>query len=437
MGKLALTGGEPIRTEPFPAYNTIGPVEKKAAMEVLDTGNLSQFIGAWHEDFFGGPQVRSFEKEWGKIFGTEFTVSVNSATSGLYAAIAACGIGPGDEVIVSPYTMTASAIAPVIFGAVPVFADIDPDIFCLDPTSVEQRITPRTRAIVVVHIFGQPADMDNIMAIAAKHDLFVIEDCAQSPTAMYKGIYSGTIGHCGIFSLNYHKHIHTGEGGMIVTDHADMAEKLQLVRNHGEAAVEGKGCGHLADILGFNFRLPEIEAAIGKAQLKKLHGLIEARIRNAAYFADRLGELPGLTPPVVRDDRTHVYYCQPFKFRHEEFGVHRNSFVEAIKAELPKTLLRETTPLMTAGYVAPLYLQPLYQTRKLACSFNCPRYQGEVSYEKGLCPVTERMHFEELITHEFMRPSMEERDMADVVKAFYKVFDNMDELVEWERNAKA
>ncbi len=436
MAKLALLGGAPVRTEPFAAYNTIGDEEKAAVLKVLDSGNLSQFIGAWHEDYFGGPRVREFERAWSATFGVKHTISVNSNTSGLIAALAACGIGAGDEVIVSPYTMTASAVAPAMLGAVPVFADIDPDIFCLDPESIKERITARTKAILVVHIFGQPADMDPIMAIAERHKLAVIEDCAQCPTATYKGRYAGTIGHCGIFSLNYHKHIHTGEGGMVITNDPDLAERLQLVRNHGEAVVEGKGCGQLSEIMGFNFRMPEIEAAIGIEQLKKAPALIERRVANAAFFAERLGGLAGFTPPKIQKDCSHVYYCQPFKFDRQAVGVHRNSFVAAVKAELPPTILRETTPLITAGYVRPLYLQPLYQQRTVRCSFNCPRYDGQVSYGRGLCPVTERMHFDELLTHEFMRPSMSEKDMADVMAAFHKVYENREELRQWEVNGQ-
>src|SRR3989338_7004420 len=179
--RLALLGGPPVRTRLFDAYNTMDYHEKRAVMKVLDGGNLSQFLGAWHADFYGGPNVREFEKKWAKLMGAEHAIAVNSCTSGLYAAIGACGLGPGDEVIVSPYTMSASAIAPLIYGAVPVFADIDPEIFCLDPASVESKITSRTKAIVIVNIFAHPADMDRILAIARRHRLSVIEDCAQSP----------------------------------------------------------------------------------------------------------------------------------------------------------------------------------------------------------------------------------------------------------------
>jgi dTDP-4-amino-4,6-dideoxygalactose transaminase len=428
MNKLALNGGTPVRTKLFPAYNTIGEEEKAAALRVLDSGNLSQFLGAWHKDFFGGPEVRAFEENWSQAFDCKHSISVNSNTSGLITAIGACGIQPGDEVIVSPYTMSASALAPILYGGVPVFADIDEDNFGLCPISVASKITPRTKAILVVHIFGNPAKMDEIMEIARRHNLKVIEDCAQAPLAEYKGRKVGTIGDLGVFSLNYHKHIHTGEGGVITTNDDFLAERCQLIRNHGEVAAEAKGVTDFTNTYGQNYRLTEIQAAIGTEQLKKLPGLLEQRLENAGFLARKLGGLNGISAPRVEEGARHVYYVQPFKFSEAELGVHRNRFVEAIKAEIPSAVLREDTPLIGAGYVRPLYLQPLYQKRAATCSFNCPKYEGKVSYEKGLCPVTERMHFDELFTHEFMRPGMTKSDLDDVVRAFEKVAENVAEL---------
>jgi|YNPMSStandDraft_2_1061718.scaffolds.fasta_scaffold03421_2 dTDP-4-amino-4,6-dideoxygalactose transaminase len=426
--KLAIKGGKPIRTELFPAYNTIGEEEKRAVLKVLESGNLSQFLGAWHKDFYGGPMVQAFEKLWAETFGVKYAITVNSNTSGLFAAIGACGIQPGDEVIVSPYTMTASALAPIIYGGVPVFADIDEDNFGLSPESIEARITPKTKAILIVHIFGNPAKMDEIMSIAKKYNLKVIEDCAQSPMATYKGKYVGTIGDVGVFSLNYHKHIHTGEGGVITTNDDKIAEKLYLIRNHGENVVESKGVSDLVNTYGFNFRMTEIEAAIGIEQLKKLPKLLEERLRNAQFFNEALGKIEGIEPAKVEPHSRHVYYVQPFKFKKEVFGVHRNVFINAVKAEIPSAFLREDTPLIGAGYVRPLYLQPLYQQRATLCAFNCPRYDGKVDYSKGICPNAEKMHFEELFTHEYMRGNMSEQDLQDVVDAFYKVAENIDEL---------
>lgn len=210
--KLALLGGpKTIQTE-FKRYNPIGEEEVRAAKEVIESGVLSQYLGVWHEDFYGGPKVKEFERQCAEYFGVKHAVTVNSWTSGLVAAVGAIGVEPGDEVIVTPWTMSASATAILHWNAIPVFADIDPETFNLDPKSVEANITPYTKAIMAVDIFGQSADMDALMAIAAKHGLKVISDTAQAPGALYKGKYAGTLAHVGGYSLNYHKHIHTGEG---------------------------------------------------------------------------------------------------------------------------------------------------------------------------------------------------------------------------------
>ncbi|HUK92848.1 MAG TPA: DegT/DnrJ/EryC1/StrS family aminotransferase, partial [Methanomicrobiales archaeon] len=157
MGNLAINGGEPVRKTPYPAYTTIGEEEKRAVLDVLGTSVLSKFLGTWSPEFYGGPMIQGLEREWAARFGVKHAVSMNSATSGLYAAVGAAGVGPGDEVIVSPYTMSASATAAVVYGGIPVFADIDPDIFCISPESIEGLIGPSTKAIIVVDLFGHPA----------------------------------------------------------------------------------------------------------------------------------------------------------------------------------------------------------------------------------------------------------------------------------------
>jgi perosamine synthetase len=428
MSKLALKGGNPVRSTLFPAYNTIGEEEKKAVMKVLDSGNLSQFLGAWHPDFLGGPTVKAFESDWCKAFGVSYAISVNSNTSGLFTAMGAIGVKPGDEVIVSPYSMSASAIAPLVYGGIPIFADIDPITFCMDPKSIEACITPRTKAILVVHIFGHPADMDAIMSIAKKHEVYVIEDCAQAPMAKYKGKFVGTIGDLGIFSLNYHKHIHTGEGGVIVTDNDYLADRCQMIRNHAENVVAPKDVQDLTNLFGFNYRMTEIESAIGIEQLKKLENLLEARISNVKFLNERLFQFEALTlQPELTDSSVHTYYIHPIKYNKEISGIERSLFVDALKAELPSAILRETAPLIGGGYVKPLYLQPIYQ-KKAAWAFDPLLNKADVEYNIGLCPVAEKMHFEELITHEFMRPGMAISDLEDVVDAFEKVFENIQEL---------
>ena len=189
MKKLAISGGKPVRSKKnyFPSASPIGKEELQAVTRVVKSGALSKFIGAWDPLFFGGPEVRAFESEWAKKINVKYALTSNSATSSIIMALGAIGIEPGDEVIVSPYSMCISATAPLFWGAVPVFADIEPEYFCLDPKSVEAAITPRTKAIIAVDLLGQAHDADAINAIARKHKLKVISDSAQAPGATYKG----------------------------------------------------------------------------------------------------------------------------------------------------------------------------------------------------------------------------------------------------------
>lgn len=441
MTKLALLGGPKTRTRPFPAYRTIGAEEKAAVNRVLDSGCLSKYLGAHHEDFMGGPEVRAFEAEWANAMGAKHALAVNSASSGLHAAIGAAGVGPGDEVIVTPWSITVSATAPMVFGAVPVFADLDPNTWTLDPASIAARVTPRTKAIIVVHIFGQAADMDPIMRIAAEHGLTVIEDCAQAPFALYKGRPVGTLGHMGVFSLNYHKHIHTGEGGVVTTNDDRLAERVALIRNHAEAVVAARGVTDLNNMLGFNFRMGEIEAAIGRCQLAKGRGLIAARLDNVRRLEARLKGLPELRIPSPREGDYHVYYVHAFRFDVRAAGVSRDLYVEAVKAELPLTEGREGEGvLVRAGYVKPIYLQPMF--REQICfggthfPFQGPHYGGKQNYRPGLCPNAEAANAD-IIIHELIRPPMTDADIADVAAAFQKVHDNLDELRELARTREA
>lgn len=433
MSILAIKGGEPVRKKLFPPYKVIGEEEKKEVMRVMDSGILSRYLGCWHQDFYGGPEVQAFEKEWALYYGVKHAVAVNSATSGLQAAVGALGISPGDEVIVSPYTMSADISAILLYGAIPVFADIESEYFCLDPKSVRERISPATKAIMITDIFGMPYNVEEINAIAREYSIPVIEDCAQAPGAMYRGKYAGTLGDVGIFSLNYHKHIHTGEGGIVVTNDDQVAERLRLIRNHAEAVIEDKGEKDIVNMIGFNFRLTEMQAAIGRVQLRKLKRLLEDRISNCNYLAEKLSALPGIKSPPVRPGATHAYYIQPFLFDENIVGVDRNTFIDAVKAELPATEMRELEgQQIGVGYMKPLYLLPLFQKRiafgKSGYPFTLIQKSSFVSYKKGICPVVERLFEKELFTHEFMRPPATQADLDDVVKAFVKVYEHKNEL---------
>jgi perosamine synthetase len=416
MEKLAIEGGTPVRSSPFPEYRTIGAEEKAAVAEVMDSGVLSAFLGTWSEEFLGGPRVRQLEHEWARYFGAAHAVSMNSATSGLFAALGAAGVGPGDEVIVSPYTMTASAVGPLIYNAIPVFADIDPDTFCLSAETIRSRLTDRTKAIVVVDLFGHPAPMDQIMSLARERGILVIEDAAQAPGAKLNGRFAGTLGHMGVFSLNYHKHIHSGEGSVVVTDDASLAERLQLIRNHAEVVLQQKGSTDLNNMLGFNYRMTEIEAAIAAEQLKKLRDLLDRRIARADRLTHLLAETPGIRPPVVARGATHAYYLYTMRFDRDQIGVARREFTRA--------LLAEGIPV-NEGYVEPIYLQPLYQQRILfggtGSPWTDPAYGGDVSYDRGICPVAERMHFEEVIYTNVVHAQTGEADIDDIAAAIDKV----------------
>jgi len=423
MPKLAINGGPKTIKKPFPRYNAIGKEEIRAAMETLKTGKLSGFFGSWNEQFYGGPKVREFEQAWARHFGSKNAVSCNSLTSGLIAAVGALGIEPGDEVITSPWTMTATATAILIWNAIPVFADIEDKTFNLDPESIKKNITPRTKAIIVPNIFGHAARLDEIMAIAKKHKLYVIEDSAQAPNAKYKNRYAGTIGHIGGFSLNYHKHIHTGEGGMMITDDDFLAERMRLIRNHGEAVVGSKGEKNLCNIIGFNFRLGEIEAAMGLPQLKKIKIITDERTKAGRTLTQKLKGLKGLILPEEQAGCTHVFYIYPLKYNAQETGVSREKIVKALQAEGIPWIYE---------YYQLLHLQPIYQ-KKIAYGrrgfpWVSPFYKGAVSYKKGICPNAERFYEKDLICLQICQNNYTSKETDLVAKAFQKVWNNLNEL---------
>jgi dTDP-4-amino-4,6-dideoxygalactose transaminase len=422
MEKLALHGGTPVIDKEFKKYNPLGKEELNAAKEVIDSGVLSKFLGCWHEDFYGGPKVQEFEIEAAKYFGVKHAVTVNSWTSGLVAAVGAIGIEPGDEVIVSPWTMSASATAILHWNAIPVFADIDIDSYNLCPDSILQNISSQTKAIMVVDIFGQSADMDVIMEIAKKHKLKVISDTAQAPGALYGDKYAGTCADVGGFSLNYHKHIHTGEGGILVTNDDDIAERLQLIRNHAEVVVSDKGVTNLTNMVGHNFRLGEIECAMGIEQLKKLKGLVQSRQLLAETLTEGLKSLEGLKTPAQFNNRTHVYYVYAMQLDLELLKVSRQKIAKALAAE---------GVIISSGYQN-IHLIPMYQ-RKIAfgskgfpwSSEFCKR---EVSYDKGICPNAEYLNDNSYIGFGMCVYDLTLEDIKLIIKSFHKVWKNLDNL---------
>ena len=423
--KLALLGGPKTIMDPMPLYSSFGAEERAAALEVLDSGVLSKFIGAWSPDFYGGEKVQAFERAWEKYFGCRHAVSVNSATSGLICALGALDLEPGDEVIVSPWTMSADGAAILMWNAIPVFADIEERTFGLCPDSIRRNLSPRTKAILVSDIHGHAARLDEIMAIAREHNLKVIEDAAQAPGAKYKGRFVGTVADIGVFSLNYHKHIHTGEGGMCVTNDPHLAERMQLIRNHAESVVGKKGVTNIANMIGFNFRLGEIEAAMGMKQLEKLGSLAASRTRVCLKLMEGLRDLPGVRLPIIERDCSHVFYIFPLLLDLEALGVSRARLAQALRAE--------GVPVVMEGYVN-VHLLPIFQKKIAYGQSGFPWKMGaaesSVSYHPGICPKAEKFHAETVMSLTPCSHRYDEDDVELVVAAFKKVWSGLDQLRE-------
>ena len=421
--KLALLGGEKIIQTPFKKFNRIGSEEIKAVNGVLESGVLSSFIGDWEPDFFGGKKVLEFEKAWSDYFNVKHSITVNSWTSGLICCVGALDIEPGDEVIVPTWTMAATASCVLVWNAIPVFTDIDPRTFNIDPKKIEEKITKRTKAIQAVDIFGLSADMNEIMAIAQKYNLKVISDTAQAPGAMYNNKKAGTIAHIGGFSLNYHKHIHTGEGGVIVTDDDDLAFRMKLIRNHADAVVGGKEIENINNLIGFNFRLGEMECAIGIEQLKKLDSIIASRIHAANRLTEGICNFEGLTTPFIPEGSTHVYYNYPLRVDEEKIGVSAKIICEALAAE----------GFSCGNSYINVHKYPTYQQKIAYGTKGYPWIDGEdisqVSYEDNSCPVAEGYRRGEgYIGADFCNYEFNDDEIDLYIACIQKVWDNLNDL---------
>lgn len=401
----AILGGKPLIANGLPPYNTIGQAEIAAAMDVLETGVLSGFVASPGPDFLGGRYTLALEQAFCQHFDCRYAVSMNSATSGLHAALAAADVGPGDEVIVSPYSMAASATAAVMCGGTPVFVDVEADTYCLDVKLVEAAITPRTKAIMAVNIFGQPADLGALRGLADQHGLILVEDNAQAPAARYGQHWTGTVGDMGVFSLNRHKTMQCGEGGVVICNDDRLAHRLRMVRNHGEAVLpewKAEDCFEGDEsVIGYNYRLTELLAAIALPQFERLESLNRARIDLADYLAQRLIAFDFLQPAIIRKGCTHVYYLYPIRLDPARLGISRNLFLHAMRAE----------GMPVANYVRPLYRLPLYRKRcgDLAC------------YRPENFPVIERLWQEQMVVTQICRPPLNSTHIDLFVAAIERI----------------
>jgi len=451
MEKPALLGGNPVRSKPFSSRPFVDSREEEAVIEAIRQGLFSRFVGSplpgtrellratskelleinEPYSFFGGPNVRRFEAAWAEYHKVPFAIAVNSATSGITAALMAMNVGPGSEVITTPLSFTATATAIVVANAVPVFVDIDPETLCLDPQAVAKAISPQTRCIVPVHWCGNAGDLSRLMDVAHEHELMVLEDSCQAPGTEYKSKYLGSFGTAGVFSFSEPKNVMTGEGGMIVTSDPIIAEKCRLIRNHGEVIPNiDDPDDFIVNAIGYNFRMTEITAAIGWVQTAKLKEANEIRNKNYTYLRRCLADIADsyLRPQHLTHPETYYAYTAAFRWIDEDGGLLRDAVALALRAE--------GIPVAT-GIGRLMSYHPLF-LRKMAYGyegfpFHGSHYRGNVNYEPKRLPQAHLVHDCQYLGFFQMGWPNKEEDMDDIAKAFQKIIHYRDELAAYTR----
>ena len=371
---LAINGGEKTVTRTF-TWPVFDETDVQAVTEVARSGQ------------WGNPDckglVEKFEKEFAEYCGSKYAIACVNGSVSLRLALIACGVRPGDEVIVPPYSFIATASVVIEANCVPVFVDIDPLTYNIDPSKIEAAITKRTKAIIPVHFAGQACDMDRIMEIAKKHNLFVIEDAAHAHGGEYKGKKLGSIGHAGSFSFQSSKNLNSGEGGLVVTDDDKLYDMMNSLRNVGR--VKG-GQWYEHHYAGCNYRITQFQAALLSSQLKRLDEQTRLRDKNGKYLSDLLSSIEGITPLSRGFGETlHTYHIFIFKYDKTKFnGLSKKEFAEMLAAEGVPSFM---------GYPKPLYEQPLFQKK----NFMCYAIPEDVDYSSVHCPVAEKACYEEAV----------------------------------------
>lgn len=425
--KLALDGGPKTIPEGFlKPWPWITEEDKRAVLDVLGQ-DLSE------DDSY---PVAEFQKEWAEYVGVKHCLVTNSGTSALHMSVAAAGVGPGDEVITAAYTFLASASCVLHHNGIPIFVDIEPRTFNIDPEKIEEKITDRTKGIVAVHIQGLPADMDEVMGIARKHDLVVIEDACQAHGAEYKGKKVGSLGHMAGFSLNRSKNLQALEGGVFVTDNDDFLERASMIRQFGEVIMRKKPREYNAYEMGWMYRSNEITVALARSQLKRLDQLNALRIKNCEYLSRHLAKIDGVEPPYVPPDRKHVYWMYPLRFRAGDAGVDIQP--RKFRLALESALKAEGLPIGQWQRI-PVPAQSLFQFKEgygKGCPWACPFYTSRVEpmysiVEYGGYDYPETLKMLDEVT--FLRgiaPPNGLELMDYYIQAFEKVFGNLESIKE-------
>jgi perosamine synthetase len=422
-GKLAIDGGNPVlMRSDYANWPIIGDDDRRLINEVLDSGIVA-----------GGtaPQVSALESEWAEYVGSRYCLTTTSGTAALHMALAAVGVGPGDEVITSAFTFLASASCALHQNAIPVFVDIDPRTYNMDPAKLEAAITPRTKAVIPVHIQGLPADLDPIIAIARKHGLYVIEDACQAHGAEYRGKKVGTFGDVGTFSLNNFKNLCGGEGGLFTTDDETYLNKGVLIRCFGDEVDEvSRRRVYNASILGYMYRNQELPAALCLAQLIHLDEHNAVRIDNAEYLSRELSKIPGVIPPYCPPECKHVYFMYNVRFDPAAAGVDcdRRTFRIAVE----KALYREGV-LVGQWQTMPVPAQDLFQTM---LGYGGSRHPWAINEAKGIMydynpdqfPVAQMLCDMYTVVHGVHAPNGKPL-MDKILAAFHKVFSDLDAAI--------
>ena len=421
--KLALFGGSKVIKYKFKPHQPIGKEELKAATRVIKSGNLSSFVAGQNKrsyyggkkNFYGGKYTLKFENYLKNFYKVKNAIVLNSWTSGIIAALGAIDINPGDEIITTPWTMCATATSILHWNAIPVFADIDKNNFCIDPEKVKKKITKRTVAILAVDIFGQSCDLDNLKKIIKGTKIKIITDSAQSPFSFYKNKITGTKSDIGGFSLNCHKHINTGEGGIVVTNDDKLAEKVKLLRNHAESSMFGKKKKELPNMLGYNFRMGEIEAAIGIEQYKKLKNILKKKHGKLQYLNKKLSEFPGIRTNIIKKDITHNYYVLPIVLDLKIVKYSRQFIVNCLEAEGVQGL--------SSGYDN-LHMYPIFQNKIAYGKYGFPWSisKKNIIYKRGICPIAEELHNKTFIAFGVCAFDLSIKDIKKILIAFEKVW---------------
>lgn len=420
MAKLAIHGGPKTRTQPFHRWPVHGRREFQALTQVLESGHWWHNIhgaASGHAQAPGESQIAKFQRGFADYHKAKYGLACCNGTAALEIALKAMGLKPGDEVICPPYTFIATSNAVLLTGGVPVFVDIHPDTYNLNPDLIEEAITERTAGIVPVHFGGEPADMARINAIARKHGLFVLEDACHAHGGMYRKKYCGTLGDAAAFSFQMSKNMTAGEGGMILTNKKRLAERMESLINCGRPV---KGHWYMHADLGWNYRMGEFNAALLNCQLERLEKQTATRDRNGRYLDEKLAAVPGLSPrPHGTFTTVNTHHVHVIRYREEELGIPRARFLEAVRAEgIP----------MSDGYIMGLYDLPFYRERNF---WNSPFPVGDrVDYARDAarCPATERACKSEALWLPQTVFLGSRRDMNDIYKACRKVADCVDEL---------